>query len=66
MKKVLFVAAVFGSLALTSCKKNYKCTYGDGDTKIVKEHNALTNAQAKDQKSKCENGLVAGVWSFNL
>ena len=66
MKKLLFVGMVFGALALTSCKKDYKCTYGTGDTKIVKEFNNLTNDQAKVEKDKCTTGLVTGVWEFNL
>ncbi|HTO35663.1 MAG TPA: hypothetical protein VL021_01645 [Brumimicrobium sp.] len=29
MKKLLFVGVVFGALALTSCKKDYVCTYSN-------------------------------------
>ncbi len=66
MKKVLFVGMVFGALALTSCKKDYKCTYGTGDTKVVKEFNNLTKDQADEEKKNCETGLVTGVWELDL
>lgn len=65
MKKVLFVGMVFGALALTSCKKDYKCTYGDGDTKLVKEYKDLTKDEAEEQEKDCENNFVEGVWSLD-
>ncbi|RFC53293.1 hypothetical protein [Brumimicrobium aurantiacum] len=65
MKKVLFVGIVFGSLALTSCKKDYTCTYGEGETKVVEEHKDLTNDEAEDKKADCEGGVIEGTWSVD-
>ncbi|HLV41715.1 MAG TPA: hypothetical protein VKY37_05510 [Brumimicrobium sp.] len=63
MKKVLFVGMVFGALALTSCKKDYKCTTTVGGSEVVTNYNDLTKGEAEDQKKECESGLVKGSWS---
>jgi len=65
MKKVLFVGMVFGALALTSCKKDYKCevsTTINGQTSSVSsEHKDLSKSDAKDLEEACEKG--GGTWS---
>ena len=60
MKKVLFVGMVFGALALTSCKKDYTCTLGSGDMKIVQEYNDLNKDDADTAETQCE--VVGGTW----
>ena len=65
MKKVLFVGMVFGALALTSCKKDYKCTYGTGDLQGVKQYKDLTKKEADEKKKECETGVIVGTWSTN-
>ncbi|RYM35111.1 hypothetical protein ERX46_06965 [Brumimicrobium glaciale] len=66
MKKVLFVGMVFGAMALTSCKKDYKCEVGSGDTKIVTEYKDLTQSEADAQEKDCETGIIKGTWSLDL
>jgi len=65
MKKVLFVGMVFGALALTSCKKDYKCevsvTVNGQTTSGVTEHKDLSKSDAKDMEESCEKG--GGTWS---
>ncbi|PKR81168.1 hypothetical protein CW751_06175 [Brumimicrobium salinarum] len=64
MKKVFLGALVLGGLALTSCKKDYKCTYtGPNDTKIVDEYKDLTKSEAEDKEADCEGGVIEGTWS---
>ena len=63
MKKVLFVGMVFGALALTSCKKDYTCTYGSGDTKVVTEFKDLKKSEADDAEKACTTGLIVGTWA---
>ncbi|HLV41714.1 MAG TPA: hypothetical protein VKY37_05505 [Brumimicrobium sp.] len=64
MKKVLFVGMVFGALALTSCKKDYTCTYKvPGSPDNVVNYNDLKKGDAEDAKKACESGVVVGTWS---
>lgn len=60
MKKVLVLSAfaVFGVLALSSCKKDYTCDYGGGDTIT---YTGLTKAQAESTETVCKLG--GGTWS---
>lgn len=65
MKKVFLGALVFGALALTSCKKDYTCTIGEGDTKVVKEYNDLDKDEAEKREKECEEEFPEGVWSVD-
>jgi hypothetical protein len=69
MKKLLFVAFVFGGLALTSCKKDYVCTTtipevipGMGETVSEAPFNDLNKSDAEDAETTCES-TGFGVWS---
>ena len=60
MKK-LFVygcVAVLGAASLVSCKKDYTCTYGDGE---VVTYSKLGKAQAATAKTGCAS--LGGTWS---
>jgi len=61
MKKLLFVAFVFGGLALTSCKKDYTCTVGTGENAIVTPFNDLNSSDADDAGAACETAGI-GTW----
>lgn len=65
MKKVLFVGMVFGALALTSCKKDYKCTTTVAGEENVERYDNLTKDEAEEQEKECESGLISGVWSVD-
>lgn len=60
MKKVLALSmfAVLGVAALSSCKKDYTCDYGDGDTV---SYTGLNKAEAESAESLCQLG--GGSWS---
>lgn len=61
MKK-LFVygcVAVLGAASLASCKKDYTCTFTDGDATIT--YSKLSKTQATAAKSNCT--LMGGTWS---
>ena len=58
MKKVLFVGLAL--LALTSCKKEYTCTYTGGSTMTYSEKD-YTSAQMDALKSVCTMG--GGTWA---
>ncbi len=71
MKKVLFVGMVFGALALTSCKKDYTCTFKTpaidmgGITfpaqEITTDHNDVKKSDAKDLEKECKG--AGGTWA---
>jgi hypothetical protein len=63
MKKVLFVGMVFGAMALTSCKKDYKCTYDLGGLEVVDKHNDLNKDEADTKEAQCK--VLGGTWSIN-
>lgn len=65
MKKVFMGAVVFGALALTSCKADYKCTTTVAGVEEVERYDNLTKDQAEEQEKECESGLVSGVWSLD-
>lgn len=60
MKKVLAISAfaILGVAALSSCKKDYTCDYGDGETY---SYTGLSKSQATAAKSACTLG--GGTWS---
>ncbi len=59
MKKLLVFGLVIGGLAaMTSCKKNYTCTYDD-DSKL--EYSSLGKTQAAAQKTICISD--GGTWT---
>ena len=64
MKKVLFIGLIIGACALTSCKKDYTCTYenesGEDDIQYL---NKKLNKEAEVMKDLCEN--AGGIWSIN-
>ncbi|WP_107039675.1 hypothetical protein [Brumimicrobium mesophilum] len=65
MKKVLFVGMVFGALALTSCKKDYKCTTEVAGVENVETYKDLDKDEADEKKQECETGIVSGTWSVD-
>lgn len=61
MKK-LFVfgfVAFIGAASLTSCKKDYKCTYSDGTSEQT--YSKLNKAEASTAETACKLG--GGTWS---
>ncbi|PWH81369.1 hypothetical protein [Brumimicrobium oceani] len=64
MKKVLFVGMIFGGLALTSCKKDYKCTYDLGGVEVVDTYDNLDKDEADSKESQCE--VLGGDWELDL
>ncbi|HLV41713.1 MAG TPA: hypothetical protein VKY37_05500 [Brumimicrobium sp.] len=60
MKKVLFVGMAFGALALTSCKKEYKCEYPNG-SKAVYNDKDHSSSEIKSAKVAC--AITDGKWS---
>lgn len=60
MKKMLVVGMVFGALALTSCKKDYTCTYGENDIDPY-TYTDLNKTQKTAAKSACE--LAGGTFA---
>lgn len=63
MKKVLGVAAfaVLGVVALSSCKKDYTCSWTSGGATYSQEYTGLNKASADAQEINCKN--VGGTWS---
>ena len=59
MKKVLAISAfaILGVAALSSCKKDYTCTYNGSEA----TYTGLSKSQATAQKSNCV--LTGGTWS---
>lgn len=60
MKKVLALSvfAVLGVAALSSCKKDYTCDYGDG---VTQSYTGLSKAEAETAETGCQ--LAGGTWS---
>lgn len=64
MKK-LFVfgfVAFLGAAALTSCKKDYKCT-DPSDGSVIQTYSKLNKAEAETAETACK--LSGGDWSKN-
>lgn len=63
MKKglVLSAFAVFGVLALSSCKKDYTCSFTSNGSTVSTEYTGLTKAQAEAQETNCK--FVGGTWA---
>ena len=63
MKKIIAVGAfaVLGVVALSSCKKDYKCTYANGGGEVT--YTGLTKAQAATAEASCNT--IGGTWSKN-
>lgn len=60
MKKLFLFGcvAVLGAAALTSCKKDYTCTFSDGTTTT---YSKMGKTQAAAQETNCV--FVGGTWS---
>lgn len=63
MKKVLGVAAfaILGVVALSSCKKDYQCSWMINGTEYSQNYDGLDKSQADAQEVKCKD--VNGTWS---
>ena len=60
--KNLFILTVFALIALTSCKKDYVCSYDDEFTPDV-QYNDLDKDEAEALEVICELG--GGDWSVD-
>lgn len=62
MKKVLAIGgfAVLGVVALSSCKKDYTCTYTSGSTSTSETYTGLSKTQAEAQETNCK--FFGGTW----
>jgi hypothetical protein len=56
MKKIAKIAAlaIFGAMAMTSCKKDYTCTCKDDEDGTVFAATKYSKVSKKDAKSSCE------------
>lgn len=62
MKKILIAAIVLvGTASMTSCKKDYTCTYDLLGTEFVVDYNDVKGSDADDLKAACET--IAGTWA---
>lgn len=61
MKKLFAFAAVTLMFAATSCKKDYTCSVGSGDTTVSVTYTGLTKSEASDLETQCEAG--GGTWA---
>ena len=64
MKKVLAVSAfaLVGLVVLSSCKKDYTCTYDNGSgTDTVLTYEGLSKAEAESAESGCK--FLSGTWA---
>jgi len=63
MKKVLSIGgfAVLGIVALSSCKKDYTCTFSAGSVSTSQTYTDLTKTQADAQETNCE--FLGGTWA---
>lgn len=63
MKKglVLSAFAVFGVLALSSCKKDYTCSWTSGDETYSQTYTGLSKSEAEAQEVNCK--FVGGTWA---
>jgi hypothetical protein len=61
--KNLFLTLLFvgGVAALTSCKKDYTCTYDLLGTDVVLEYEGLDKDEAEAAESACK--VVGGTWA---
>lgn len=59
MKKVLFIGLAM--LALTSCKKEYTCTYSGGVSSATYSEKDYTSAQIDALKTVCTSS--GGTWA---
>lgn len=64
MKKIMFLGVVFGSLALTSCKKDYKCSYDLGGVEVVDTFENLDKDEAETKETQCE--VLGGKWELDI
>lgn len=53
--------AVFGAMAMTSCKKDYVCTYKVGTTTMTQDYPDLNKADKEAAESACK--LIGGTLS---
>ena len=61
--KNLFILTVFALVALTSCKKDYVCSFEDNSIIPDQKYNDLDKDEAEAAKASCE--LLGGVWSVD-
>jgi hypothetical protein len=61
--KNLFILTVFALVALTSCKKDYVCSFDDNTLFEDVEYNDLDKDEAEAAKASCE--LLGGDWSVD-
>jgi hypothetical protein len=60
MKKVLLFAVVLGAVSLTSCKKDYTCSWTYAGTTTVTDSPGLSSSEADDAEAVCNNN--SGTW----
>ena len=61
--KNLFILTVFALIALTSCKKDYVCSFDDSSFLGDVEYKDLDKDEAEAAKDACE--LLGGDWSVD-
>lgn len=62
MKKLLVLGLVFGGLAvMSSCKKDYTCTYDLLGAEFVQDYPDLDKDQADAAEAGCK--LLSGTWA---
>ncbi|MDA7803959.1 hypothetical protein N8987_05225 [Crocinitomix sp.] len=62
MKKVLVLGLVLGGLSvMTSCKKDYTCTYNFLGTDITVDYDGLNKDEAKTAEDACD--VIGGTWA---
>jgi hypothetical protein len=61
--KNLFILTVFALTALTSCKKDYVCSFDDNSLIPDVEYKDLDKDEAEAAKNACE--LIGGNWSVD-
>jgi hypothetical protein len=62
MKKLL-ILTVFALVALTSCRKDYVCTFEDNPIIPSLQYPDLTKSEAAELQDACE--ASGGVWSVD-
>lgn len=60
MKKVLFAGIVIGTFTLTSCRRDYTCTFTNYLVGSPMEFKDVKRSDVKDLKTMCNNNH--GVW----
>ncbi|WP_107037307.1 hypothetical protein [Brumimicrobium mesophilum] len=65
MKKLLFGAVLVGCLGLTSCKKDYTCTYSGngGIASGSTDFSTKDKSEAEDFEKECK--AAGGTWRTN-